>query len=443
MDSYKLAEIQPDSTYSGDLIIDKSFILCPASCPVTQEMLRALADWNFDHVIQNGTETIAAFTAAQPTESQGAAAKTQGTAATAKTSAKASINKAAPQDIVEKENATQETASNPAIREALNHAKEKDASNDKSRMEIVQDIYNEYLNYITNVYTHYATHKEFNRNEINETVKELVEFIKENRRYVLRITPSIEDRTKKFLIIHSMRSTVLAITIALQLKLPMTKLVEIGVACLLHEIGMLRLSPQLYMNNKPLTLAEKTQILKHPVLSYNILKDAKFPTTLTLGVLDHHERANGTGYPRHLTGNQISLYGKIIAVACSFEAITAPRHFKEARTTYDAMVEMLKNANHQYDDTVVKALLYSLSLYPIGAYVYLINGKAAQVIDVSPNDPLNPIVQIIGEKTENGSPRTVQTNQTDAKIMRALSREETEDVVKTIQTEEQVQKSPS
>ena len=92
------------------------------------------------------------------------------------------------------------------------------------------------------------------------------------------------------------------------------------------------------------------------------------------------------------------------------------------------MVEMLKNQNHQYDDAAIKALLYSVSLFPIGAYVFLKNGKVAEVTDVNPDNPKLPDVQLLLEKEKDGSPKTLQTNETDLAILRVLSPKETKDV---------------
>ena len=153
---------------------------------------------------------------------------------------------------------------------------------------------------------------------------------------------------------------------------------------------------------------------------------------MQFGILEHHERENGTGYPRNLTGDKISLYAKIIAVVCSFESIVTPRQYKTERSTFAAMVEMLKNENRQYDETVIKALLYSISLYPIGTYVYLSNGETAQVIDVNPDNPKNPIVQLLGAKDADGSPKTIQTDDNDIKIMRPLGKQELEDAMKSL-----------
>ena len=88
------------------------------------------------------------------------------------------------------------------------------------------------------------------------------------------------------------------------------------------------------------------------------------------------------------------------------------------------MVELLKNEGKQYDETVIKALLFSLSLFPIGAYVTLSDGKIAQVTDVNPENPKNPIVQIINEKDENGEPKTVATSDNGLRIVRVLNKQQ-------------------
>ena len=97
------------------------------------------------------------------------------------------------------------------------------------------------------------------------------------------------------------------------------------------------------------------------------------------------------------------------------------------------MVEMLKNQNSKYNGDVIKALLYSLSIYPIGAYVYLANGKIGQVCDVNPDNPKNPIVQILGETAADGEPRTVETDEGINKIVRVMNKDEARDAVKFLE----------
>ncbi len=405
--------LKPDLTFKSDLMLDENFILLPVAVPVTELLTKALNEWNFTEFSCNAEMSLGG-------------------------------DMGLPVQKVDK--SKQEIAKIQAeekVKNSLKHALEqansgKFANTERSRLESVQTVYNEYMNYINSVYTDYATRKKINYQELSDTVKDLCIFIKDNKRYVLRITPSAEQRSKNFLVIHSMRSTVLAITLGLELHIPISKLIELGITSILHEIGMLRLPPQLYMSNRKLTNSERTQISTHPLLGCAILKELNFPLSIQLGVLEHHEKENGKGYPQHLTGEKISNYAKIIAVACSFEAITAPRLYKTARTTFDAMIEMLKNENQQYDPTVIKALLFSLSLFPIGAFVYLQNGKIAIVSDVSPNNPKNPIVQLINETEPDGSPKTVQTDNNLNKIVRVLTKEEQADVQKTLDLQRKI-----
>ena len=410
MSTVKLENLKSDLSFNGDLQLDKNFILLPAKAVVSDDLIKVLTEWNFTEF--QCSEEVPDFSSSQE-KKQDSKAASESKVSTVKDSVKQALAKAKTSEWI---------------------------STERSKMNSVQTVYNEYMNYINSVYTHYATHKKIDLQELSDTVKDLCVFIKDNKRYVLRITPSAEARSKNFLVIHSMRSTVLAITVGLELHMALSKLIELGISCILHEIGMLRLPPQLYMTDRPLTAAERAQIMTHPHTGFNILKDLEFPLSILLGVLEHHEKENGLGYPRHLPGNKITTYAKIISVACSFEAITAPREYKSERTTFDAMVEMLKNPNGQYDSTVIKALLYSLSLYPIGAYVCLQNGKIGIVTDVSPNNPKNPIVQLAKERNEDGTVKAIQTDDNQNRIVRVLSKEEQQQVQKDMEQAHEMRK---
>lgn len=408
MNSFPVTTLKENTFFTQELVLDKQFILLNPTCPFNNALKKALLEWDFKVVYSDGS--IGSGAVASPTPQD--------------------FEQVAIEQVDPNANDPKKPEMGDNVKKALEEAHQDLANNEKSRMSVVQTVYNEYMNYITAVYTHYATHKVLDYQELSNTVKDLCIFIKDNRRYVLRITPTLEAANKNFIVSHSMRSTVTAIVIGLQLRMPLTKLIELGVTCILHEIGQIRLPPQLYMTGKRLSAPERAKLATHPIIGFNIVKENDFPLAVQLGVLEHHERENGTGYPRKLTGNKISLYAKIIAVACSFEAITAPRMFKEARSTYDAMIEVLKNEGKQFDDTVIKALLYSLSLFPIGAYVYLQNGKIAQVTDVNPTDPRNPVVQILGETDETGGPKTVQTDNGTMRIVRVLNKSEAADILK-------------
>lgn len=405
METIAISNLRPESSFTGDLIIDSTFLLLPKMADITESMVKCLTTWGFTEVLCDGSVSLT-----------GAIGITEDDSAE------------------DNEDNTPKEKINENVKKAIESSKSSPIGNsDTARMEMVQRVYDEYMNYIESVFTHYATHKVIDQEEIEETVQELCIFIKDHRRYILRITPNPETSKKNFLVIHSMRTTVLAIAIGLQLHLPLSKMIELGVTCIIHEIGMLRLPPQLYMSSKKLTPGEKAQISKHTLFGYSIIKDLNFPLPIQLGVLEHHEKENGSGYPRKMTGDKISSNAKIIAVACTYEAISSPRSYKDERSTFDALLEMIQNKEHQYDDAVLKALLYTVSLYPIGTYVYLSNRKVAIVIDSNPENPKCPVVQLLTEKEADGSPKTIQTKLDEISVLRILSKQEQQDILKFVE----------
>jgi len=88
------------------------------------------------------------------------------------------------------------------------------------------------------------------------------------------------------------------------------------------------------------------------------------------------------------------------------------------------MVELLRNEGRAYDDTVVRALVNSLSIYPVGLYVLLSTGRKGQVVDVNPASLQFPLVQVFGEFTVDGRYRVVETSPDDVFITRPLTPEE-------------------
>ena len=429
MKELSVNNLKPGTSLTETLWLDNLFIVSTSPCHLSEKQINALKNWNFETVYTDSSSNI---------DTKNENGKLDQAAATIRkiSSQNESISLSSFMDdkkpVIENVTSfTEKIIEKPKIKIPIPTFESSflHPVDESKKIIVAQTFYNEYMKYINAVYTHYATHGELDQKDLSEAVLKMCNFIRENTKYILRIQPSLQARNKNFLVSHSMRCTVLSISIGIQLNLSTEKLVELGITSILHEIGQIRLPPQLYMNDKALTPSEQLQMKKHPILGYKILQKAGFPLSIQLGVLEHHERETGTGYPQHLTGERITLYAKIIAVACSFEAITAPRHFKEARTTYEAMIEMLKNEQHQYDDNVVRALLYCLSLYPIGSYVYLSNGRVAQVIDINPASPKNPIVHIIGDIDDEGVPRKIQTDDSMIKITRAMNKKEADDVL--------------
>ena len=401
METIGVSALRAGITYTSDLMVDSSFLILPKTAEMTDDLINALKQWGFEELISEGSVSLGGDIGVTKEE--------------------------------EVDNEAQKEKIGENVKKAIEDSKNLAVGNsDQARMELVRSVYEEYMNYIESVFTHYATHKEIDQEELSDTVQDLCIFIKEHKRYILRVNATIEVEGRNFLIIHTMRTTVLCLAIALQLHLNLTKMIELGVTSILHEIGMLRLPPQLYMTSRKLSVREKAQISKHTLLGYTIIKDLNFGLSVQLGVLEHHEKENGTGYPRRLTGDKISSNAKIIAVACTYEAISSPRSYKDEKSTFDALLELIQNKEHAYDGSVIKALLYTVSLYPIGTFVYLSNRKVAEVIDTNPDNPKTPVVQLLTEYEADGSLKTIQIGENNINILRILTKQEKEDILKLV-----------
>ena len=147
-----------------------------------------------------------------------------------------------------------------------------------------------------------------------------------------------------------------------------------GIASLLHEVGMLQIPTKVYDKDGSLSADEKKVIKAHTLLGFRSLREFSLPRDILLGVLEHHERNDGSGYPQGLSTARISQFGKIIAVACSYDAQISNRPFRSGRDAHTSLTGMLREMRSHYDEDVMKALLGILSIYPLGSYITLMNG---------------------------------------------------------------------
>jgi HD-GYP domain-containing protein (c-di-GMP phosphodiesterase class II) len=134
---------------------------------------------------------------------------------------------------------------------------------------------------------------------------------------------------------------------------------EIYLAGLLHDIGKIGIDEKLLCKTGRITAREKNKLRMHPSIGANILSGIKQMRDIIPGVLCHHERVDGKGYPSGLKGDQISLMGKIVGLADSFDAMTSERVYQEVMTVEKAVTEIEKRLGTQFDEKVAKAFLES------------------------------------------------------------------------------------
>lgn len=196
---------------------------------------------------------------------------------------------------------------------------------------------------------------------------------------------------------HSVDVATMAMIIAKKKKMSKQEIYDIGIAGLLHDIGKSKIPNEIL--NKPGKLTdEEFEVMKqHTVQGYNILKDkSMLSDNIKLGVLQHHEKINGRGYPFGLEASQITTFAKIMSVVDIYDALVTERPYKPGFSPRDA-VEMIMAMTAELDMDALKGFLRSVILYPVGSTVELSNGEKAQVVENFEDAILRP--KVVGLKT--------------------------------------------
>ncbi len=191
---------------------------------------------------------------------------------------------------------------------------------------------------------------------------------------------------------HSIDVATIAMIVAKKQGFSTDQVREIGMAGLLHDIGKTKIPLEIINKPDRLTDEEFALMRQHPVFGYQMVKDRQeFHDTISVSVLQHHEKIDGSGYPFGISGDKISSFAKILSVADIYDALVTDRPYKKAFSQRDA-VEMIMSMTAELDITAMKSFLESMILYPVDSIVELSNGERAKVVRNTPYYILRPVV---------------------------------------------------
>lgn len=197
-------------------------------------------------------------------------------------------------------------------------------------------------------------------------------------------------------IYHSINSTIIALIGGKELKLNDIQLQDLGIAGLLHDIGMLKIPDHILNKDEKLTDEEYETIKTHPIVAYKFVQEnLSLNDNILEAILQHHEQLDGKGYPKRMRGEKINLLAKIISISDAFEAQTSHRSYRRTKSGYMAMREVLSSNNNMFDSSVLKAFLKSLSIYPPGTIVQLNNNSIGVVVGICQDFPLRPSIKLL------------------------------------------------
>ena len=375
--------------FESPVYLDDGYVLLTPETPVTELLIKNLGTWGFTSLFTEGSPI------GRETPSQGGPTVSIQTATL-------------DQNIKEKE--------------GLNRARK---------------FFMEMFHFTEKIHNRFKEDSILNLNAMTEEIKKAITMIREDDKYVLRFQEIVPPEGSEYMVNHSVKTTILSLAIGDKLKMPNHKLIELGIASLLHEVGMLQIPTKVYDKDGSLSADEKKVIKAHTLLGFRSLREFSLPRDILLGVLEHHERNDGSGYPQGLSTARISQFGKIIAVACSYDAQISNRPFRSGRDAHTSLTGMLREMRSHYDEDVMKALLGILSIYPLGSYITLMNGYTGIVTETNNADFRYPTVKILLDKNKNvlQDQPSVQTSEGgEMKIVSVLNNSEIEKIKALIQT---------
>src|SRR5680860_165794 len=212
-----------------------------------------------------------------------------------------------------------------------------------------------------------------------------------------------------YLLEHSVNLSVLMTVFGQYRNLPADILHQTVVGALLHDLGKI-LTPDEVLHKPGRLSPEEYEVMKlHARHSRDILSATEGIGELTIiTAAQHHERMDGTGYPEGLKGEEISVYGRMVAIADVYDAITADRVYHRGMTPTQGLKKLLEWSGHHLDPALVKQFIRCIGLYPVGSLVLLDSGRLGVVVEINEEDQRLPVVRVMYH-TKFRMPITVTT----------------------------------
>ncbi|RUS49035.1 HD-GYP domain-containing protein [Cohnella sp. AR92] len=194
---------------------------------------------------------------------------------------------------------------------------------------------------------------------------------------------------------HNIGVGVLSSLIGRWMELNESELALLALAATLHDVGKVRVSDELLNKPGKLTAEEFAEIKLHTRYGYEILNETVgLSPRAALVALQHHERADGQGYPLKLRNSQIDPLSRIVAVADVFHAMSSNRPYHAALPFHQVVTQMRNGAFGELDSRIVNIFLEKLFLHLIGHQIKLTDGRWGEVVYLNPHDDLHPLVKV-------------------------------------------------
>jgi len=280
--------------------------------------------------------------------------------------------------------------------------------------------------YITHVLEDVQFDRTFNVSDGKALVERMASSIIKNDNALMLMSQLKEY--DEYTVRHSLNVCIMAIVFGKHLKLNPVQLRILGLGALLHDIGKMKIANSIV--NKPGALSDEefTQIKLHTEYGYRLLKKrAELNPAIAEIARSHHERIDGSGYPRHLTVETLNKLTMIVAIIDVYDAITTKRCYHDGISPHEAIRLMYESEEEAFPRDLLDKFIQCLSIFPIGSIVELSTGEIGIVMSVNRNHNLLPVVLLVLNPNKQAyCPRKVcnlelmANNETPIKIRKIL-----------------------
>lgn len=242
--------------------------------------------------------------------------------------------------------------------------------------------------------------------DLEELMTQMVDEISSNKELIVNMIDL--KVASNYTFYHSVNVCVLSLVLGAAMGLKKDELYLLGMSSLLHDMGKI-FTPDFILNKPSKLTSDEYEIIKrHPEDGYNyVKKNLDVHTKVYVGIHDHHERFDGSGYPSQKSGKDISLFGRIISVTDVYDALTSDRPYRRGVLPSEGMEYIMGAGGSIFDLDIVKTFSHKIAPYPVGTCVNLSDGSKAIVVENYPHFCLRPLVKVIYENGENIEPYLV------------------------------------
>lgn len=229
---------------------------------------------------------------------------------------------------------------------------------------------------------------------IDDTIKGVVELLKkgDGNLHIFDMLHVMRD-LNDIIYVHSVNVALISNILGQWLELPADDIKILTAAALLHDIGKTQIPYEILSKTDKLTPEEVEFLQQHTILGYNILKDKDIDQRIKDVALMHHERCDGTGYPSHLSYQDISPFAKIVAIADVYDAMTATRSYREPMCPFKVIETFENQGLSQYDPGYILTFMENIVSSYVNTNVLLSDGREAEVVFINRQRLSKPMVK--------------------------------------------------